>query len=32
MHIKVQQGEKTVNNTKTCAYNTGYYKWLCVRI
>ena len=23
---------KTVNNTKTCAYNTWYYKWLCVRM
>ena len=32
MHIKSATGEKTVNNMKTCAYNTGYCEWLCVRI
>jgi len=26
------QREKTVKNMKTCAYNTGYYEWLCVRV
>jgi len=25
-------GEKTVKNMETCAYNTGYCEWLCVRM
>jgi hypothetical protein len=29
---KVQQGKKTVKNKETCAYNTGYCDWLCVRM
>ena len=32
MHIKSATGKKTVNNTKTCAYNTGHYEWPCVMI
>jgi hypothetical protein len=28
VHIKSATGKKTVNNMKTCAYNTGYYEWL----
>jgi hypothetical protein len=32
MHIKSATGEKTVKNVETCAYNTGYYEWLCVRM
>ena len=24
--------EKTEKNMATCAYNTGYYEWLCVRM
>ena len=30
---KVQQGgKKTVKNMEKCAYNTGYYEWLCVKM
>ena len=29
---KVQQGKKTVKNMEKCAYNTGYYEWLRVRM
>jgi len=32
MHIKSASGEKAVNNMEMCAYNTGYYEWLCVRM
>ena len=32
MHIKSATGEKTVKNIETCAYNTVYYEWLCVRM
>jgi hypothetical protein len=32
MHIKSAAGEKTVKNMVTCAYHTGYYEWLCVRM
>jgi hypothetical protein len=29
MPIKSATGEKTVKNMEMCAYNTGYYEWLC---
>jgi len=32
MHIKSATGEKTVKNVETCAYNTEWYEWLCVRM
>ena len=32
MHIKSATGEETVKNVETCAYYTGYYEWLCVRM
>jgi len=32
MHIKSARGEKTVKDMETCAYNTGYNEWLCVRM
>jgi len=32
MCIKSATGEKTVKNMETCAYNTGHYEWLCVRM
>ena len=30
-HIKCQS-VKSMKNMETCAYNTGYYEWLCVRM
>jgi len=27
-----QEGKKSVKNVETCAYNAGYYVWLCVRM
>jgi hypothetical protein len=32
MHIESATGEKSVKNMETCAYNTGYHEWLCVRM
>jgi len=31
MRIKSAKGEQTAKDMETCAYNTGYYEWLCVR-
>jgi len=32
MHNKIATGGKKVKNMETCAYNIGYYEWLCVRM